>query len=348
MIKVQLKGKKFQIGMLWFLGLLMHSLLISSSCQKTVAADAKETEDIPKYVGIFQADPTIFYHEGTYYLYGTKGENADLGFEVYRSKNLEEWEGPVGATNGFALAKKDVFGEIGFWAPQVWYENGKFMMAYTANENIAIAVSDSPLGPFEQTQQKPIIAEGKQIDPFIFIDTDGKKYLYHVRLTDGNRIFVAELNADYSSIKKETLKECIHASLPWENVDNVPWPDAEGPTVLRHDGGYYMFYSANDFRNPKYAVGVAVADNVYGPWQRIGDTALLSIHNTKWSGTGHGDVFKQGDKWHYVVHTHFSPQKVGPRRTAIVPFIFGKKDNAYQEPIFNGEKIVHLKAIKND
>src|SRR5690606_18734702 len=300
MLNIRLVIGKYKLGALWLTCFVMQFMLMSSSCQK-VATAADDVKNKVKYNGIFQADPTIFYHNGFYYLYGTKGENTDWGFEVYQSKDLETWIGPVGATNGFALVKKDAFGDVGFWAPQVWYENGKFMMAYTANENIAMAVSDSPLGPFEQTQQKPFIAEGEQIDPFIFIDTDGKKYLYHVRLTDGNRIFVAELNADYAGIKKETLKECIHASLPWENVDNVPWSVAEGPTVLRHDGRYYMFYSANDFRNPKYAVGVAVADNVYGPWQRIGDTALLSIHNTKWSGTGHGDVFKQGNKWHYVV-----------------------------------------------
>jgi len=295
-------------------------------------------------VSIFQADPTIFYHNETYYLYGTKGGNADLGFEVYQSKDLIYWEGPVGFNKGFALVKSDVFGDIGFWAPQVWYENGKFLMAYTANENIAIAVSDSPLGPFKQRHHKPIIDIGKQIDPFIFKDSDGKKYLYHVKLQASNRIFVAELNDDYSGIKKETLKECIAAVMNWENVDNVSWSVVEGPTVIRHGNHYYMFYSANDFRNPKYAVGVAVSDNVYGPWERIGAHALLSIDNTHWSGTGHGDVFKKGDIWYYVCHTHFSEKKVGPRRTAIIPFSFDKSEDRISMPIFNGKQLYHLKT----
>ena len=342
------RNRKFNKMASWLICFIMSSIFMSSSCQKSGTEDEILQEDKPTYAGVFQADPTIFYHQGTYYLYGTKEEDANLGFEVYQSKDLEEWTGPVGANNGFALVKADVFGDVGFWAPQVWYEDGKFYIAYTANENIAIATSDSPLGPFKQSQQKPLIAEGKQIDPFIFKDKDGKKYLFHVKLQDGNRIFVAELNEDYSGIKKETLKESIHAILPWENVDNVAWPVSEGPTVIPYNGLYYLFYSTNDFRNPKYAVGVAVSDNVYGPWQKIEENPLLSVHNTKWSGTGHGDVFKHGDKWYYVFHTHFSAQKVGPRRTAIVPFSFEIKGSANPIPVFLGDQIVHLKVKKDE
>ncbi|MGE8380387.1 MAG: family 43 glycosylhydrolase, partial [Sphingobacterium sp.] len=139
---------------------------------------------------IFQADPTIFYDNGYYYLYGTNGDgDKQLGFKVYRSKDLKQWAGPIGAKAGFALVKEDVFGTKGFWAPQVWSEQGKFYMAYTADEQIAIAISDSPMGPFKQVIAKTLIDGGKQIDPYVFRDSDGKKYLFHVRLVEGNRIF---------------------------------------------------------------------------------------------------------------------------------------------------------------
>lgn len=291
---------------------------------------------------IFLADPTIFEHEGVYYVYGTDGSDPNRGFRVYRSHDLTSWQGPIGVHDGFALIKEEVFGDTGFWAPQVWYEDGLFYMAYTANENIAVAVSDSPLGPFRQTVHEPIIREGRQIDPFIFIDTDGKKYLYHVRLQEGNRIFVAELEAGYSAILPGTLKECIQADLPWENTSNVVWPVAEGPTVLRHGSKYYMFYSANDFRNPQYAVGVAVSDHVYGPWEKVGDSALLSVLDTQWAGTGHGDVFRANDQWYYVCHTHFSSEKVGPRRTVIVPFDMQDDGVDFDIPVFKGEEIRFL------
>lgn len=339
------KGKLTKMDLPMFRTVLFGLfLLLCSSCRGEVTRETAEEETLQEE--IFLADPTVFEHDGVYYVYGTDGTNPNKGFRVYRSSDLETWEGPVGVHDGFALIKEEAFGDTGFWAPQVWYEDGLFYMAYTANENIAIAISDSPLGPFKQTVQQPIIKEGKQIDPFIFTDTDGKKYLYHVRLQVGNRIFVAELQADYSGILPGTLTECIDASLPWENTDNVSWPVAEGPTVLKLGQKYYMFYSANDFRNPHYAVGVAISDHVYGPWEKVGDQALLSVHNTNWAGTGHGDVFRAGNQWYYVCHTHFSPEKVGPRRTAIVPFVFEGGATGFDVPVFSGEEIKFLHATK--
>lgn len=183
------------------------------------------------------ADPTIFKHKETYYLYGTGGAN---GFRVYSSTDMKIWKGPVGAKDGYALVKNDAFGRNGFWAPQILSYQKKFYMFYTADEHIAIANSESPLGPFKQNNLKSLPSDVKQIDPFILIDGD-KKYLYHVRLNQGNRIYVAEMNEDFSAIKTETLKACISATEPWENTANSSWPVAEGPTVIKHKDYYYVF-----------------------------------------------------------------------------------------------------------
>jgi len=296
---------------------------------------------------IFQADPTIFYDNGYYYLYGTNGDgDKQLGFKVYRSKDLKQWEDPIGAKAGFALVKEDVFGTKGFWAPQVWSEQGKFYMAYTADEQIAIAISDSPMGPFKQDIARTLIDGGKQIDPYVFRDSDGKKYLFHVRLVEGNRIFVAELKDDYSGIKKETLKECLHAEKAWENTAGSTWSVSEGPTVVKQGNHYYMFYSANDFRNKDYAVGVAVADNVYGPWKKIETNPLLSQHTSGFSGTGHGDLFQKGQQWYYICHTHYSDTQVAPRRTAIVPIdLASDRQSGIAIPKFDSPKFRLLELV---
>ena len=297
--------------------------------------------------GIFQADPTIFYDNGYYYLYGTNGDgDKQLGFKVYRSEDLKQWVGPIGAKAGFALVKEDVFGTKGFWAPQVWSEQGKFYMAYTADEQIAIAISDSPMGPFKQVIAKTLIDGGKQIDPYVFRDSDGKKYLFHVRLVEGNRIFVAELKDDYSGIKKETLKECLHAEKAWENTAGSTWSVSEGPTVVKQGNHYYMFYSANDFRNKDYAVGVAVADNVYGPWKKIETNPLLSQHTSGFAGSGHGDLFQKGQQWYYICHSHYSDDQVAPRRTAIVPVDFASaRQSGIAIPKFDHSKFSLLELV---
>lgn len=244
-------------------------------------------------------------------------------FLVYQSTDLKNWKGPVGKKNGYALTKGDSFGSKGFWAPQVFRYNNGFYMAYTANEHIAIAKSTSPLGPFTQKVIDTISGTGKQIDPFVFIDTDGKKYLYHVRLKNGNRLFVAELKEDLSDIKPETLKECISATQPWENTQNSEWPVTEGPTVLKHKDLYYLFYSANDFRNPDYAVGYATSQSPFGPWRKSADNPFISRKNTGKNGTGHGDFIKnKNGELFYVLHTHRSAAQVAPRATAIVKVRF--------------------------
>ena len=265
------------------------------------------------------ADPTVFLYQDTYYLYGTGG-NVDKGFLVYASPDMKTWKGPLGANDGYALIKGDSYGTRGFWAPQVFYRNKKFYMAYTANENIAIAQSASPLGPFKQNEIKAISGEEKQIDPYVFFDDNGQAYLYHVRLTKGNRLFVAQLKDDLSDIKPNTAQLCLAATgEPWENTDNTNWPVSEGPTVLKHKSSYYLFYSANDFRNINYAVGYAMAKSPDGPWKKNDLNPILSRQHLGINGTGHGDFLKdKGGNFIYVFHTHNSDSIVAPRLTAVV------------------------------
>ena len=276
----------------------------------------------PEKSPILLADPTIFYHDGTYYLYGTSGNDKNLGFEVYVSKNLKSWK-RSDKNDGYALKKGESYGDIGFWAPQVFEYEGKFYMAYTANEHIAIATSDSPLGPFTQAEKKDLEAPVKQIDPYIFIDDDGKKYMYHVRLTEGNRLFVAELKDDFSGIKAETLTYCFHAEEPWENTQNVDWTVSEGPAIIKHEGLYYFIYSANDFRNPDYAVGYAVSESPMGPWRKSPTNPIFDKSDAGINGSGHGDFFFDSKgKLRYVLHTHNSDEKVSPRKTALIELEF--------------------------
>lgn len=292
-----------------------------------------EENPIKSKATIYLADPTIFYYEGNYYLYGTSGYDANQGFLVYTSTDMKSWKGPSGINEGYALRKEDVFGDKGFWAPQVFNYNNKIYMAYTANENIAIAESDNPLGPFTQATKKALEAPVKQIDPFVFIDDDDKKYLYHVRLTEGNRLFVAEMADDFLNIKPETLRECITAEEAWENTDNVEWPVAEGPSVLKHNDLYYFIYSTNDFRNPDYSVGYAISDNPYGPWEKFEGNPILSRNNVGKNGSGHGDFIKNNKgNLFYVFHTHYSNNKVSPRKTAVVEAQFKNSQENTDEP----------------
>ncbi len=160
------------------------------------------------------------------------------------------------------------------------------------------------------------------------MDEDGKAYLYHVRLKDGNRIYVAEMTNDLSGIKKESLTECISAEVGWEDTGDVEWKVSEGPTVFLHKGLYYMFYSANDFRNPDYAVGFAVSETPEDPWKKYSGNPIIDRSLVELSGTGHGDVFwdEDGDM-KYVFHTQHSPEDVRPRKVDVINLNFREESN---------------------
>lgn len=290
---------------------LLLALIFSVAWQSGIC------QQLPDTTNIHLADPTIFKNKNIYYLYGTVEGNAGNGFLVYKSKDLKSWK-LHSKHDGYALKKGESFGTAGFWAPQVYKYGKKFYMAYTANENIAIAEGDDPAGPFRQRTLQSVPAPVKQIDPYVFIDDDGKKYLYHVRLTEGNRIFVAELNDDFQSVKAETVTECLSGVEEWENTAHTKWPVTEGPTVLKFGKQYYLFYSANDFRNPNYAVGFATSNHPMGPWQKHSGNPILHKQLVNRNGPGHGDFFAVRSKLFYVFHTHFDNVKVGPRRSAII------------------------------
>ena len=88
-------------------------------------------------------------------------------------------------------------------------------------------------------------------------------------LIKGNYLWVAEFDIKKGSIKPETLKQCMDCTEPWEKTPNYKSaPVMEGPTVMKWDGVYYLFYSANHFMNIDYSVGYATASSPFGPWKK--------------------------------------------------------------------------------
>lgn len=296
------------------------------------------------------ADPTVFYHNGMYYLYGTTG-NGGEGFEVYTSTDQKNWNGPVGVNNGYALIKADVYGESGFWAPQVFYYNNQFYMAYTAEHNIAIATSNSPLGPFTQQVKTPLFQSGRNIDPFVFMDDNGKKYLYYVKERDlsgagfqGNRIFVVEMQDDLSAILPQTDTECLRASSASGSWENSSMSIVEGPSVIKQGGKYYLIYSANAWSDINYAVGFASNNSATGTFSKFSGNPILKRQDINVNGPGHGDVYKDAnDNWKYVFHTHFSNSVLTPRKTAIVEAAF---TNGGQQFTINSPSYFYLKRSR--
>ena len=283
------------------------------------------------------ADPTIVRHGANYYLTGTTN-TIPQGFSMLVSKDLNNWT----STGPLLTEGPQVYGDKGFWAPQLYLNGKTWQLAYTANEQVAVAESSSLTGPFTQKQVKPVDASEKNIDPFIFTDDDGKTYLYHVRFNNGNYLWVAAYDKNTMSIDPSTLKQCLGNTEAWENTPDYPAaPIMEGPTVIKHKGKYYLFYSANHFMSRDYAVGYAVADSPMGPWHKSADNRIIHRSIVGENGSGHGDVFadKKGNLF-YVYHVHNSNHAVSPRLTRIVPLHFIPSNDGFDHVIVKKEEVI--------
>ncbi|MDR0327954.1 MAG: glycoside hydrolase family 43 protein [Planctomycetaceae bacterium] len=304
-----------------FIGIFLSS--------RSVFGEFPETPQYDNAVGLIQncADPFILKHDDVYYLYCSAGLR-ERGIRVYRSTNLVDWGEPVGYHDGQALRSQDVWGERNFWAPEVYFLNGKFYMFLAIQERIAVAESDSPLGPFiqKEQEQKPFEPDLLKIDPHLFIDDDGEKYFYFVRFNRGNEIWVAKLNDDLHSIDESTLKLCLEASQDWENSRMEPAPGErinEGAFILKHKGVYYLTYSANNTVNPEYGVGYATSDHPMGPWKKFSGNPILKRDGTTINGPGHHSFIHSPSGHLYMVyHTHYNMERMQPRKLAIDPCEF--------------------------
>jgi beta-xylosidase len=286
-------------------------LCLSLACFLVTVAQQKESS--PVLLG----DPFILLHDGVYYAYGTQDAN---GIRVYTSDDLLTWKTPA---RKLALSKEDVWADRWFWAPEVYFLKGVFYMYYTADEHICVATSDSPLGPFKQAEKKPMIADEKCIDNSLFIDDDGKAYLFFDRFNDGLNIWVAELEDNLLDIKNGTMTKCIHVSQEWEKV----WPRVnEGPYVFKHNHVYYMTYSANSYESPSYGIGVATATHVRGPWTKYEKNPIYQFVGDL-QGIGHSALFADKDgNLRITFHSHQSPEKIHPRIMHISSVQFDRQD----------------------
>ena len=279
-------------------------------------------------IGIHVADPSVIWHDGVYYLYGTSARD---GFRVWTSPDLRDW-----TPRGHCFKRTaESWGRERFWAPEVIERHGRFYLFYSAagptgddgrlSLRVCLAASDSPLGPFEDVAA-PLWDPGyATIDAFPFVDADGAAYLYFVRDTSEqptSDVYVARLSEDFRHVDAEATR-CLTPSQPWEGGR---WN--EGPAVLAHERAdgrtvYVMAYSANGYFDPAYAVGYATADGPVGPWTKAAENPILARRDTPAgpvSGPGHGSFLRRpggAGELLYVYHVHRRPTGGGDREVAI-------------------------------
>jgi len=207
----------------------------------------------------FTADPAPMVYKDTVYLYTGHDEDdaPDVGFKMlnwkcYTSTDMKNWRdrGTIASTANFSWAKSN-----SAWAPQCVFRNGKFyfycpiMQKKNGTMSIAVAVANSPTGPFIDVLGKPLIQNSSEdIDPTVYIDDDGQAYLYW-----GNpNAYYVKLNQDMISYSGDIVK-----------VPSKPKNYQEGPWFYKRNGLYYLAYSSTCCPE---GIGYCTSTSPTGPW----------------------------------------------------------------------------------
>lgn len=292
-------------------------------------------------------DPQIVLYEGKYYCYATGGEalnGVQDGFYVWISDDLKEWSEPI-----LCFRAIDYWGYTHFWAPEVIYHNGKFVMHYSARRRedeslrIGVAVSDSPTGPFVDVHGKPMFDLGYAcIDGSVLVCDEGN-YFYYSRDCSENIIGENHVSQLYVVRLNDDLTECVGEhilittpELPFElKSSDRKFLWNEGPNVIKLGDKYIMNYSANCFATNDYSICIAVADTPTGKWVKSeNNNPVMSCHKDLF-GAGHNAFFVGKDGQLYTAfHVQTNPDKPsGDRRTVIGKVTFNEKNGEIYETI---------------
>ncbi|MBX3062721.1 MAG: family 43 glycosylhydrolase [Anaerolineae bacterium] len=257
-------------------------------------------------------DPDVLRVGNTFYAFATNTENINI--QVASSSDLTHWE-----LIGDALPALPTWAvqEFGFaWAPEVttnsagsgylMYFVARFAIDKGGTQCIGVATSDQPEGPY-QTVGDPLVcqvSQGGSIDPATFVDSDGKRYL--LWKNDGNSgngqswLHIQQLADDGLSLLDQPTK-LITADQVWEGVL------VEAPTLWKHDNKYYLFYSANAYNTPEYAVGYAVADAATGPYTKAEKPFLKRSVPAGLVGPGGQDIVLDDAGTTWLLYHNWAP-----------------------------------------
>ena len=285
----------------------------------------------PTFAG-YLADPFAWRVGDTYYAVGTGGPESrgqprpNRVLPILRSHDLQHWESVGLALDPPADERRELF-----WAPETATDGHEWFLYYSVGGQgrgfrIRVATSARPEGPYADTGRPltdPASTNDFAIDPHVFRDDDGQRYLFYatdfhdadptanpplyrgtalamrhmksMTELDGPQAVVMRAHRSWQLYQKQRLMAGVRGD----------WYTLEGPTVVKHDGRYYCFYSGGNYQDDSYGLNYLTADSVRGPWHDAGDGRGPQVMRTvpgRVLGPGHNSVVRSTDGREFIVY----------------------------------------------
>ena len=332
----------------------------------------------PVYGGYF-ADPFVWQHKGEYYAVGTGPLEANgqvtraneissslqvqmRVFPLLRSDDFVTWHAVGGA-----LVRPDASLGESFWAPEVAYDDGSFYLYYSVgfedkNHQLRVAASNHPMGPYSDLGKTLVDAHTTPfaIDAHPFQDDDGTWYLFWAQDFLDNRegarpgtALMVDRMLDMTTLAGEA-RPVLRARSDWQRfLKDRPmyggiwdWHTLEGPSVLKHDGRYYCFYSGGRWENDSYGVDYGVADHPMGPYTDAGNEAGARVLRTAPGhliGPGHNSFIIGPDRQTEYIVYHAWDAGMMQRRLCLDKLIWTPDGPHVEGPTWTPQTITAVK-----
>ena len=245
----------------------------------------------------FFPDPSVIRVENDYYMVNSSFQYFPA-IPISHSKDMVHWH-IIGhaITNVDWLDISDIWDSHGIWAPDIEYVDEKFYIYATLRLNgdgkrgnnvmrrQLVMVADRPEGPYS----KPVCLEIDDIDPSLFVDDDGSKYMMIARAVQA-----VPLTAD-------GLKVAGPTRTVWQGSGERC---SEGPHVMKH-GDYYYAMVAEGGTGYGHGINVARSKELFAEYEDSPYNPVMRQLDSKApiQRAGHGKLVRDqnGQWWCYYL-----------------------------------------------
>ena len=274
------------------------------------SATAVFAQQNPFIKHMYTADPSAHvWKDGRLYVYASHDIAPPRGcdlmdqYHVFSTDDMVNWvdHGEILRADQVPWAEPLRNDAKFMWAPDCAFKNGKYYFYFPkpskdpwgSNWKIGVAVSDKPASDFKVLEHPVLgLPEKGEIDPCVFVDTDGKVYFYY---GGGGKCYGARM--------KDNMYELDGELIQMEGLVDFH----EATWVHKRNGIYYLSYSDNyDDSNARNREGVigknrmryATSNSPLGPWEHKG----IYMDPTD-SYTNHGSIVEFKGKWYAFYHS---------------------------------------------